>query len=75
MTDEMKTKLGVPANHTLVQTDWSAKQRKGRDIDYWSYDELDENGVVVARYSVTEDMNIHNQKTDFSFTRAEVKPA
>ncbi|RYD50556.1 MAG: hypothetical protein EOP52_13875 [Sphingobacteriales bacterium] len=75
MDDETKTKLGVPANHTLVQTDWSAKQRKGRDIDYWSYDELDENGTVVVRYSVIEDMDIYTQKTDFSFTRSEVTTA
>ena len=70
--DEMKTKLGIPVGHNLVQTGSDSSQRKGRDIDYWRYDETDEDGKVVARYTVKEDMGIYDQKTNFSFERTEV---
>lgn len=73
MSDSMKEKLNIPANHTLVQTGWESSQRKGRDIDYWYYDETDEAGKIVARYTVTEDMGIYDQKTNFSFKRSEVE--
>ncbi|NEK19759.1 hypothetical protein [Rhizobium leguminosarum] len=75
MNEEMKSKLKIPAGHNLVQTGWESKKSKGRDIDYWTFEETDENGTVVAHYSVTEDMNIYTQKTDFSFTRSEAKSA
>lgn len=72
MSDEMKNKLGIPVGHDLVQTGFESSQRKGRDIDCWYYDETDENGKIVARYTVKEDMGIYDQKTNFSFERTEV---
>jgi hypothetical protein len=72
MSEEMKIKLNVNPSHKLVQTGWKSSQRKGRDIDYWSYDEVDESGKVVAKYEVSEDMGIYDQKTNFSFQRTEV---
>lgn len=72
MSEEMKNKLGIPAGHNLVKTGFKSSQRRGRDTDYWNYDETDENGKVVARYIVKEEMGIYDQKTNFSFERTEV---
>lgn len=69
---EYKKKLNIPDNHKLVKTDWSSKKSKGRDIDYWKFEEFDTSDKLIARYSVTEDMNIYDQKTDFSFSREPV---
>ncbi|MGP9552306.1 MULTISPECIES: hypothetical protein [unclassified Halomonas] len=59
MTDEHKAKIGVPAEHSLVQTGTKWEQRKGKDTDHYFYDELDSDGSVVAKYKVSEAMSIY----------------
>jgi hypothetical protein len=73
MTDELKTKLGVPEAHTLVEINHSSEQRHGRDKDEWTYDESDEQGNLVAKCYVTEDMDIHTQKSENSYRRVAIK--
>ena len=73
MTEQtLEQQLGVPDAHKLVKTGHESVMRHGRDKDVWSYNQVDENGNVVAEFTVTEDMNIYTQKTTFSFTRREV---
>lgn len=59
MIEEHKKKIGVSDKHDLVQTDTKSEQRKGRDTDYYYYDELDTDGNVVSKYEVSESMSIY----------------
>ena len=59
MTDEHKAKIGIPAEHTLVPTGTTWEQRKGKDTDYYFYDEVDPDGNIVAKYEVSEAMSIY----------------
>lgn len=59
MSDEHKKKLGIPEGHTLVETDSKWEQRKGRDTDTYWYDEINENGVVVAKYIVKDSTSVY----------------
>ena len=59
MSDEHKQLIGIPAEHTLVQTSSKTEQRKGKDTDIDYYDELDANGQLVAKYEVKETMSIY----------------
>ena len=57
--DEYKTKIGIPDDHDLIQTDTNWQQRKGRDTDTYWYDEVNETGEVVAKYIVTDSTSIY----------------
>jgi len=59
MMDDHKEKIGIPEAHSLVQTDTKWEQRKGQDTDTYWYDELDQNGVVVAKYVVKDSTSIY----------------
>lgn len=59
MSEEHKKKIGIPDGHGLVKTDTKWEQRKGRDTDYYFYDEVDANGNVVGKYEVSESMSIY----------------
>lgn len=54
MSDEYKKKIGVPESHTLniVSSQWS--QRKGQDTDTYECEELNEQGEVIARYTIKD---------------------
>lgn len=59
MIDDHKKKIGIHEGHDLVQTDTKWEQRKGQDTDTYWYDEVDENGVVVAKYVVQDSTSIY----------------
>lgn len=59
MSEDHKKKIGVPEGHDLVQKDTKWEQRKGRDTDYYLYDEVDADGNVVGKYEVSESMSIY----------------
>lgn len=59
MSQEHKEKIGIPAEHSLVQTDTKWEQRKGQDTDTYWYDEVDEQGNVVAKYVVQDSTSIY----------------
>lgn len=44
--------IGIPENHTLVKVDMRSKIRKGWDTDYYTLEEHDDSGNVVAKYEV-----------------------
>lgn len=59
MRDEHKKKIGIPDARDLVPTNTKWEQRKGRDTDYYFYDEVDADGNVVGKYEVSESMSIY----------------
>lgn len=59
MSQEHKEKIGIPAEHSLVQTDTKWEQRKGQDTDTYWYDEVDEQGNVVAKYVVQDSTSVY----------------
>lgn len=54
-----KEKLLSNNEHTLVQTATSWKQKHGQDTDHYSYDELDGNKEIVARYEVHDSTSMY----------------
>lgn len=65
-----KDKLGIPHNHELLRTNSKNEQRKGRDTDIYSYDELDDKGELIAKYVVRDSMSIYPpQSTTVSFIK------
>lgn len=68
-----KDKLGIPPNHSLVQTDTKWEQRKGQDTDTSWYDESDEGGNVVAKYIVRDSTCIYPpQKRNITFEKLSI---
>jgi len=59
MSDEHKKKIGIPDTHDLVQTDTKWEQRKGRDTDFYFYDEVDADSNVVGKHEISESMSIY----------------
>lgn len=59
MSEEHKNKIGISDNHDLVQTDYKWEVRKGKDTDYYYYDEIDADGNIVAKYEVLESMSTY----------------
>lgn len=59
MTDEYKKKIGLPESHTLkiVSSQWS--QRKGQDTDTYECEELNEQGEVIAKYTVKDSTSMY----------------
>lgn len=59
MSDTIKREYAVPDNHSLVQVSMEWKgAKKGRDDDEYTFNQLDENGNVVASYT-----EIHSTST------------
>lgn len=68
-----KYKLGIPANHSLIQTDTKWDQRKGQDTDTSWYDETDEEGIVVAKYIVRDSTCIYPpQRRSITFDKISI---
>lgn len=68
-----KGKLGIPANHSLIQTDTKWWQRKGQDTDTSWYDETDEERNVVAKYIVRDSTCIYPpQKRSITFDKLSI---
>lgn len=68
-----KDKLGIPPNHSLIQTDTKWEQRKGQDTDTSWYDETDEGGNVVAKYIVRDSTCIYPpQKRNITFEKLSI---
>lgn len=59
MSDEYKKKIGLPESHTLniVSSQWS--QQKGQDTDTYECEELNEQGEVIARYTIKDSTSIY----------------
>lgn len=57
--EEHKQRIGIPESHSLVQTATKWRASKGLDIDYYWYDELDENGNIVTKYLVEDGIEIY----------------
>lgn len=59
MIDEYKKKIGLPESHTLkiVSSQWS--QRKGQDTDTYECEELNEQGEVIAKYTVKDSTSMY----------------
>ncbi|ERS09627.1 hypothetical protein Q673_16400 [Marinobacter sp. EN3] len=58
MSDEHKKKTGIPDAHDLVQTGTKWEQRKGRDIDYYFYDEVDADGNIQFMHRAANDIRV-----------------
>lgn len=56
---EYRKKLGIPDNHELKQTASEWKAKKGQDTDTYHYDEIDENGNVIAQYIVKDSTSMY----------------
>ena len=54
-----KEKLGIPDSHEFVNINTKNEVRKGRDTDIYEYEEKDEDGILIAKYTVRESMSIH----------------
>ena len=54
-----KEKLGIPERHEFELVNRKNKVSKGRDTDIYEYVEKDEEGSLVAKYTVSESMSIH----------------
>ena len=68
-----KHELGIPANHSLIQTDTKWEQRKGQDTDIYWYDETNEEGKVVAKYIVRDSTCIHPpQKRNITYDKLSI---
>jgi hypothetical protein len=68
-----KEKLGIPSNHSLIQTDTKCEQRKGHDTDICWYDETDEIGIIVAKYIVKDSTGIYPpQKRSITYDRLSI---
>ncbi|HCG7315050.1 TPA: hypothetical protein NJ375_004487 [Vibrio parahaemolyticus] len=66
-------KLNIPKSHKLVRKSCKSEQRKGRDTDIYGYDELDQNGELIAKYIVRDSMSIYPpQSTTVSFVKYDV---
>lgn len=59
MSEDHKLKIGIPENHKLVSTGSMSEQRRGRDTDYYLYNEVDENNNILAKYEVSESMSTY----------------
>ncbi|MET0005544.1 hypothetical protein [Candidatus Thiodiazotropha sp. LNASS1] len=59
MSEEHKAKIGIPADHNLVQTDTKWEQRKSLDTDTYWYDEVDGEGNVVAKWVVKDSTSVY----------------
>lgn len=59
MSDEYKKKMGLSESYTLniVSSQWS--QRKGQDNDTYECEELNEQGEIIARYTVKDSTSIY----------------
>ena len=51
--------IGIAEGHTLNQTKTEWKQKKGQDTDTYWYDELNEEGEVVAQYVLWDTTSMH----------------
>uniref|UniRef100_UPI0026100633 hypothetical protein n=1 Tax=uncultured Photobacterium sp. TaxID=173973 RepID=UPI0026100633 len=49
---EYREKLGIADNHILVKTSSEWKVKKGQDTDTYEFEEHDENGNIVATYTL-----------------------
>lgn len=63
MTDEYKNKLGVPAEHTLVEVSAKREQRHGQDADIYELEERDAEGKVVGHHRIRDTMSIYPPHT------------
>jgi hypothetical protein len=52
-------KLGIPTEHSLVQTKTEWKQKRGQDTDTYWYDELNSEGKIIAKYIVKDSTSMH----------------
>ena len=57
--EDLKTKMGIPAENHLVQTDTTWKQKSGQDTDTYWYDEVDPDGNVVNKYVVYDSTSMY----------------
>lgn len=65
--------LPVGPGNRLIKTGSKSYQRKGRDDDNDYYDEINEEGTVVAKYHVWHHMNIYPpQKVDKGWKKFDV---
>lgn len=73
MTDEIKKEFNIPENHTLEQISFLLKgDRKGREDVEYVYNQLDENGEIIASYTeIQSTSNYPPFATRISVTRHE----
>ncbi|MCA4964686.1 hypothetical protein [Pseudomonas sp. Y24-6] len=63
MTEEYKAKLGVPAEHTLVEISAKREQRHGQDADIYELEERNAAGEVVGVHHIRDTMSIYPPHT------------
>ena len=72
MSQEYKELIGIPESHQLVQTDSKWRQSGGKDTDTYWYDEVDEQGNVIAKYIVKDSTSMYPpQKNEVTFEKVE----
>lgn len=59
MTDEYRKKIGIPEGHDFKEVSSRRDVRRGQDADVYRYEEIDENGLVVAQYEIRDSVFIH----------------
>lgn len=57
--DDHAKEAGIPSNHKLVQTETKWRQSKGQDTDTYWYDQVDENGAVIAKWTVKDSTSMY----------------
>lgn len=57
--DDYKRRIGIPEGHSLSIVKGKWEVRKGQDIDTDVYEQLDEQGVIVARYEIVDATSTH----------------
>ncbi|BAC94623.1 hypothetical protein [Vibrio vulnificus YJ016] len=64
----LKKTLGIPDSHELKQTSFRQKGTMAQN-EYWEYDELDENGQLVARIERWDCTSLNSLTTDAGFRK------
>lgn len=56
---EYRKKLGIPENHKFIRTETSSRKTKGKDTDIYEYEQLDEEGNLIACYVIEDSTSMY----------------
>lgn len=57
--DDAKSRIGIPADHDLIETDTTWGTKGGQDTDTYWYDEVNAEGAVVNKYVLYDSTAMH----------------
>ncbi len=64
----LKETLGVPSGHELKKTNFRQKGTMAQN-EYWKYDQIDEQGNLVARIERWECTSLNSFSTNAGYTK------